>query len=149
MKSFCFILVVFLVSICWSCAESAPKVESAPKTEVGKQDEASTAVAPALSQSFDGQISKKRFAGMLSSTANPQLIDIRTPEEFREGSIDGALNMDFYNDDFTSQLKSLDKTRPIFIYCKSGGRSGKTYKMLKDMGIEKVYDLKVGYDGWK
>ena len=98
---------------------------------------------------LDGLISKDRFAELLSSTSNPQLIDVRTLDECGAGQIEGALNIDFYNDDFSSQLTVLDKSRPVFVYCKSGGRSGKTYKMLKDMGVEKVYDLKGGYDGWK
>lgn len=143
MKSIYFILVITLVAFSWSCSDSAPKEEA------DKASANTNTVAPALSQSFDGQISKKRFAAMLKSTTNPQLVDVRTPEEFKDGNIEGALNMNFYDDDFSSQLKTLDHARPLFIYCKSGGRSGKTYKMLKDMGVEKVYDLKGGYSSWE
>ncbi len=145
MKSIYSILLVILVAFCWSC------VDSAPKSGVATNNEGSSAPAlPDLPDLSDGQISKERFASLLSSTANPQIIDVRTPEEFKKGNINGALNMNFYGEEeFNSQLKTLDHSRPIFIYCKSGGRSGKTYKMLKDMGVEKVYDLKGGYRGWK
>jgi len=133
--------ILLLLAFCWSCGETSSK-------EVpGKADSATT--APALSQLSDGQISKERFNEMLHSVKNPQLLDVRTSEEYKAGSITGCLNIDFYSEEFSNQLKALDPARPVFIYCKSGGRSGKTYKMLKDMGVEKVYDLKGGYDGWK
>ncbi len=144
MKSVYSLLVVFLMAIYCSCGGAAPESESAKIEET-----TISTTAPTLSDSPDGQVSKERFASLLSSMTNPQLIDVRTLGEFKEGSIEGALNIDFYNDDFQSQLKSLDKDRPVFIYCKSGGRSAKAYKMLKDMGMEKVYDLKGGYSGWE
>ena len=70
-----------------------------------------------------------------------QLIDVRKPEEFSSGHIENAVNMNFYDSDFESQLKSLDKTKEVYIYCRSGGRSGKTAKMMEEMGFEKIYDL--------
>jgi len=140
MKSSYSILLVFIMTFCWSCSEPTPKVSS-------KLDSITT--TPTSSQQSDGQVSKERFASMLGSASSPQLIDVRTPEEFESGSIDGAVNMNFYDDDFSNQLKTLDQSRPVFIYCKSGGRSGKTYKKLKDMGVGKVYDLKGGFSKWK
>ena len=59
-----------------------------------------------------------------------QLIDVRTPDEWREGVIEKALLINYFDDDFKEQLNKLDKTKPIALYCKSGGRSGKTAKLL-------------------
>ena len=52
-----------------------------------------------------------------------QLIDVRKPEEFSSGHIENAVNMNFYDADFKSQLNSLDKTKEVYLYCRSGGRS--------------------------
>lgn len=78
-----------------------------------------------------------------------QLIDVRKPEEFSSGHIENAVNINFYDSDFESQLKSLDKTKEVYLYCRSGGRSGKTAKMMKEMGFEKIYDLEGGMINWE
>ncbi|MDT0293335.1 rhodanese-like domain-containing protein [Mesonia ostreae] len=75
-----------------------------------------------------------------------QLVDVRTPEEFKEGEIDDALNIDFLqNESFTTQFEKLDKEEPVYIYCRSGNRSGKAAKQLKQMGFKEIYDLDGGY----
>jgi len=89
------------------------------------------------------------FKKVLEETSNPQLIDVRTPAEFSKGAIEGAKNIDFYGDDFLQKLTSgLDKNQPVFVYCKSGGRSGKTCGKLSENGFIKVYDLSGGYTAW-
>lgn len=91
----------------------------------------------------------KAFAEKLSATANPQLLDVRTPEEFRSGHIDGAVNANWNGPEFESTAKSLDKTKPVFVYCLSGGRSARAAKKLSDMGFTKVYDLQGGFLKWQ
>jgi|TARA_B110000967_G_C18747066_1_gene490782 rhodanese-related sulfurtransferase len=87
----------------------------------------------------------------LSKTDNTiQLLDVRTPEEFEAGYINNAMNINFFNDDFITQATSkLDINKPVYLYCKVGGRSGKAAKKLKEAGFTKVYDLKGGFDKWK
>ena len=80
--------------------------------------------------------------------SNVQLIDVRTPEEYAEGFIKNAKNINFYDDDFLSQMSSLDKNKPVYVYCKSGGRSGKSATQLKEAGFTKVYDLEGGITAW-
>jgi rhodanese-related sulfurtransferase len=77
------------------------------------------------------------------------LLDVRTPEEVVHGKIPGAINMDFYEDDFKKQLKSLDKNKPVYVYCASGGRSGDAAEMMSEMGFTKVYNLEGGFKAWK
>jgi len=78
-----------------------------------------------------------------------QLIDVRTPEEYAEGHLEKAMNINYYDDAFMSDMISkLDKSKPIYIYCKSGGRSGKASKKLKAEGFTKVYDLEGGIINW-
>ncbi|NUM31023.1 MAG: redoxin domain-containing protein [Bacteroidetes bacterium] len=78
-----------------------------------------------------------------------QLIDIRTPEEFSTGYIEGASNIDFYDPAFFEKMTKLDKKRPLAIYCKSEGRTKEALKMLADAGFEKIYMLKGGLLSWE
>lgn len=80
---------------------------------------------------------------------NIQLIDVRTPEEYSEGHIQGAILIDFFSEDFKKTLNKLNKKRPVYVYCKSGGRSGKTSEMLADMGFTEIVDLEGGFLAWK
>jgi rhodanese-related sulfurtransferase len=79
---------------------------------------------------------------------NLQLVDVRTPEEFNEGHIKNAGNIDFYESDFLTQMNKLDKNKPLYIYCRSGGRSGKAAIQLKEQGFTEVYDLQGGILDW-
>lgn len=77
------------------------------------------------------------------------LIDVRTPEEFAQGAIEGAKNIDFFNQqNFIKQISSLDKSEPVYVYCRSGNRSMKAARQLISLGFEKVYDLAGGYMAW-
>jgi rhodanese-related sulfurtransferase len=78
-----------------------------------------------------------------------QLIDVRTPKEHAEGHIENSLNINYYDDSFIKDMSAkLDKSKPIYIYCRSGGRSGKAAKKLKAEGFTKVYDLEGGFINW-
>lgn len=78
-----------------------------------------------------------------------QLIDVRTPEEFKEGHVDGAVNIDFLSEDFSEKMSELDKDKPVLIYCRSGNRSGKAAVILKADGFKDITDLKGGYMAWE
>ena len=82
------------------------------------------------------------------SQGNIQLVDVRTPDEWSEGIIKEALLINYFDDNFKTELSKLDKTKPIAVYCKSGGRSGKTTKLLVELGFKEIYDLKGGYSSW-
>jgi rhodanese-related sulfurtransferase len=77
-----------------------------------------------------------------------QIVDVRTPGEFSEGHIANAVNMDVTSDDFESKIATLDKEKPVMVYCKAGGRSAKAAAILKENGFKKVYDLDGGMIGW-
>ncbi len=82
------------------------------------------------------------------SEEDVQLVDVRTPEEWRNGVITNAALINYFDKDFKDQLSKLDKDKPIAVYCKSGGRSGKTAKILSELGFKEIYDLKGGYLNW-
>ncbi len=94
------------------------------------------------------KIKVEAFAAKIQALPNEQLVDVRTPQEFKAGAIQDAVNLNFYDKDFKQQLDKLDKSKPVMVYCKSGGRSGKTLDMLKGMGFTEAYDLIGGYTQW-
>jgi len=77
-----------------------------------------------------------------------QLVDVRTPKEFSEGHLKNAVNIDFFDTSFMADMGKLDKNKELYIYCRSGNRSGKASKKLKAAGFTKVYDLEGGIIKW-
>ena len=78
-----------------------------------------------------------------------QLVDVRTPKEYQEGFIDDAINIDYMNQDaFNKAFDTLDKKKPLYIYCCSGNRSQKSVLILQELGFTEIYDLKGGYNAW-
>ena len=78
-----------------------------------------------------------------------QLVDVRTPEEFSEGHLENAINIDVTADDFDAKVVDLDKEKPVMVYCKSGGRSAKASARLKELGFKNISDLEGGITNWK
>lgn len=77
-----------------------------------------------------------------------QLVDVRTREEYLEGHIEGAENIDFFADDFLVQFEKFHKDKPLYIYCRSGNRSSKAATKLKEAGFSRIIDLEGGYKAW-
>lgn len=78
-----------------------------------------------------------------------QIVDVRTPEEYVVSHLKGAQNICVTSDDFKEKVKKLDKNKPVYLYCKSGGRSSRAAKKLKEMGFTKVYDMDGGITSWE
>ncbi len=76
------------------------------------------------------------------------IIDVRTAEEFAEGHIENAVNIDYYASTFESDIHALDKDKVYLIYCRSGNRSGKALDIMEDLGFQEVYDLGGGIVAW-
>lgn len=88
------------------------------------------------------------FQEKLKSLPDIQLIDVRTPEEFAEGHLKGAKNIDYNSDGFEASLEGLKKDKPVMVYCFVGGRSGQAAKLLSQKGFEQVIDMQGGYKKW-
>ena len=76
------------------------------------------------------------------------LLDVRTPTEYSNGHLISALNINYYGNNFDKKIDELDKSKPIVVYCKSGGRSSKSALKLVEKGFEEIYNLKGGFDQW-
>ena len=93
-------------------------------------------------------VSPKEFQSVMED-GDVQLIDVRKPEEFIDGHIANAINIDYYSDDFVTLINGLDKKSPVYIYCRSGKRSGSSVSLFKEAGFTEIYNLKGGILSWK
>lgn len=116
------IILVLLAFVSFACqSQQNPKVKVLPAKE------------------FKTLISKEKV----------QLVDVRTPDEFLAGAIAGAVNIDVNNDaEFEKKIQKLDKSKPVYIYCRSGSRSQKAAQKMTEMGFTSIIDLQGGYMAW-
>jgi thioredoxin len=105
--------------------------------------------------SCNGQSSKKTenvtpeaFAEKIKTTPNAQILDVRTPEEFASEHLDNAVNVNWLAEDFVANTGKFDKSKPVFVYCKSGARSMKAAAKLEELGFKKIYQLEGGILKW-
>lgn len=95
------------------------------------------------------KLSAKEFSQSLRTTKNPQLIDVRSAEEFSGGHVEHAMNIDWNGTDFQNRIAPLRKSEPVFLYCLSGGRSSAAAASLREQGFEKVYEMPGGMMEWR
>jgi L-ascorbate metabolism protein UlaG (beta-lactamase superfamily)/rhodanese-related sulfurtransferase len=101
----------------------------------------------ACSQSYQ-DLNVEEFSALVE-TPNTQLVDVRTPEEYAEGHLEGAINIDQKSESFMSQAKAkLDTTKAVAVYCRSGRRSADAATKLAGEGFQ-VMNLKGGILAWK
>ena len=94
------------------------------------------------------QLDAKSFNQALSTHSEKQLLDVRTPAEYAQGHIDGAINADINSADFANSIEKLNKENPVFVYCLSGGRSSAAAEQLKEKGFKEIYNLEGGVLAW-
>lgn len=95
-------------------------------------------------------LSKKEYSDRLAKADDYILVDVRTPKEYQEGHIEGAINIDFLEPPvFDERFSKIDTTQTLMIYCRSGKRSGRSAEKLQEMGFKKIYDLEGGYLNWQ
>jgi rhodanese-related sulfurtransferase len=128
-----FVLILFLSISAASCQN--------PKTN--KSDSTSAATAPT-----GGNISVDEFEKLLTQTAGAQVVDVRTPGEFTGGHLKNAENIDVNSADFEQKIATLDKTKPVFVYCLAGSRSASAASYMRKQGFSTVYEMNGGILKW-
>jgi thioredoxin 1 len=93
-------------------------------------------------------LSTEEFAKQISSNSSKIILDVRTPEEFAQNHIEGAVNMNINGDDFEAEISRLDTSLPLFVYCLSGNRSGRAAAILVEKGYPAVYNMDGGMSRW-
>jgi rhodanese-related sulfurtransferase len=124
-------------------AESDPNPSKASTTSKPTKE---APPAPAAEASRD--IDVAAAAKLLAENKEIVVLDIRTPNEFANGHIKGAVNIDFMGGDFAAKIGALDKDKTYLMHCQSGGRSGKSLAKFKELGFKSVLHLDSGYGGW-
>ncbi|WP_445732392.1 rhodanese-like domain-containing protein [Mariniflexile sp.] len=94
-------------------------------------------------------VSAKEMQTLIEAADSVQLIDVRTPQEYKEGHLRNAKNIDFLSSSFSKDINVLDKQKPVFIYCRSGKRSTKSVKEFLDAGFTEIYNLEGGILQWE
>lgn len=84
---------------------------------------------------------------LIHSSSDLIVVDVRTQEEFAEGHIAGARNVNFNSPTFAEQMKAL-AGKKILVHCASGGRSTRALEVLSGMSFEKTYHLNKGFNAW-
>lgn len=128
--------IIILISL-FSLSSCSSKAQDKQKVEQEKSSETSYFL-----------LGPKEFKKKLDTEESPQLIDVRTIEEYNSGSIKNAENYDILNGSFEKQIPNLDKTKTVYVFCAKGGRSGRASALLKEKGFLSIVDLKGGYTAW-
>ncbi|PCJ24065.1 MAG: sulfurtransferase [Flavobacteriales bacterium] len=138
MKKLLFIIPLGLSLTAISCSSNAEKTTS-------QEEIVETTIQQA--ETINEDVGVNKFAELIAK-GDGQILDVRTPEEWTTGTIKDATKMNFFDKDFDQQLERLDKIKPVYVYCKAGGRSGKAAKKLEKMGFITVYNLLGGMSAW-
>ena len=86
---------------------------------------------------MNSEISCEQLHQLLAKGA--QLIDVRSTMEFNQGALNGAINLPINT--IQSSIESIDKSKPVLLYCRSGARSGMVQQFLISLGFKDVYNI--------
>lgn len=93
-------------------------------------------------------LSAKSFQEKLKTEKKPQILDVRSPDEFVSGHIENAININWNSENFNDKINQFDKTKPIFVNCQGGARSKKAADRLFSLGFKPIYELNGGMNDW-
>lgn len=94
-------------------------------------------------------LSALEFSNKIKELPAAPILDVRSEGEFANGHVANALNYNWNGSDFENQIKNIDKSKPVMVYCLSGGRSGSAAKKMRAMGFKQVYELDGGLLQWR
>lgn len=94
------------------------------------------------------EVNSKEVSTLLQKDKKLVVLDVRTPEEFKEGHIKGALNIDIRQSDAFSKLDKLKPNASYIVYCRTNHRSGMAVEHMRQNGFKTVYQMMDGFPGW-
>lgn len=97
--------------------------------------------------SLKDDLSVAEAEAMIASAQDLQVIDVRTPGEYKGGHLKNARLIPI--DDFENRFSEIDKNKPVLLYCASGGRSEIALDTLKKAGYKKAVHMSAGFDAWR
>tara|TARA_R100000935_G_scaffold29321_1_gene49616 strand:- start:1667 stop:1981 length:315 start_codon:yes stop_codon:yes gene_type:complete len=94
-------------------------------------------------------LTQEQWSKEVSEDENAVILDVRTEEEFVEGYIPTATNIDIYKGQgFLDEIEKLDKSKNYYVYCRSGARSAQACALMNQQGYENAYNLMGGITDW-
>lgn len=107
-------------------------------------------VAEAPIQIIENVTAQEAFSLIQNNQDNPDffIIDVRTPEEFAEGHVENAINIDLRSENFQDEIEGLDKDKTYLIYCRSGRRSAEALNIMKELNFTRIYYMNGGILEW-
>ena len=100
------------------------------------------------SKKFDS-VNQQQAIDIVDEYNKTQILDVRTPEEYKQGGIKGSININVQDGAFKQKVDTLDKDGVYVVYCKGGVRSKKACNQMVDMGFKTVFNLKGGIMRWR
>jgi rhodanese-related sulfurtransferase len=109
------------------------------------------ATPPTETRTAEDITAEEAFTLIQANQQNPEfvIIDVRTPEEFAQGHLENAINIDYYSDTFSDETEALDKNKTYLIYCRSGARSSQALALMAVQNFTKVYNISGGINAWQ
>lgn len=77
------------------------------------------------------------------------ILDVRTPLEYADGHLPGAVNIDFDSPTFKDAVSHLDENRTYLVYCRTGARSATASKIMVELGFRHIYNMTGGFTEWQ
>ncbi len=116
----------------------------------GSCAEKAEAPTQTTTQIIEDITAQEAFTLIQENHGNPEfiVIDVRNPEEYADGHIENAINIDFRSETFRNEIDKLDRNKQYLIYCKSGNRSRGALNMMVGFNFKEVYHLSAGITGW-
>jgi len=131
-----FLLILLMVTAAGVSCSGRPAVSAAPSASNGSAiQNLSVPDAYALVQKNQGN-------------SDFVILDVRTSAEFQQGHLAGAINIDFYSQDFQARTGQLDKNRQYLVYCRSGSRSAQASQIMVSQGFSHISNMLQGISEW-
>lgn len=125
-----------------------------PVTLPGEQKEGSKPASRAADAGEETPVKKvtlEEFEGMRAEKGEPKVVvlDVRTPKEFAEGRVPGAVHINWRARNFNDQVAKLDKSKKYLVYCLAGVRSAAAAERMRSLGFIYLYDFAGGWDAYE
>ncbi len=99
--------------------------------------------------SEESNIDYENAKTILKNVQHAILVDVRSPQEYKEGHLDGSINYPLYDLERNAEKLLKDKENTIIIYCQSGSRSQRAIKLLQELGYSNLFQIEGGLDNMK
>ena len=91
---------------------------------------------------------EEAYKMLMISAYRIYIIDVRTPEEYAGGHIEGAVNIEYYSAGFKGEINGLLRDGTYLVYCRTGARSTQASNIMKELGFQNIYNMTGGITDW-